>query len=1561
MKKNLAKKVTLSILAGAVLMSSSVVWAADVTGNIVVVTSTQSDPVYGAYIGEGSGNATYNTVKVSGNGAVINSNLKGAYIPSYTGGDATNNAVEISGGTLKSGKVYGGETYSGNANYNTVTISGGTFTFGGSSPQQIVGGFSHSGNATGNVINISGGTFSGDTMIAAGAGDSLKIVDNNVINLSGTPNLANVNLVGKFDNVGTGSNNVLNVKFTNATGNNIKSIKYFNVINFDNLTWNTDANKSVITVDELDINNTTINAWITNKTDEMGPNENMTLITNTTNSWGSGVSGITGNVYIGVSSQAYDSEKIKIQKNDNKVVISTLAEFPEGVSYVPTTESLTIAGNTTSGYKYKVDTGAEQVGGSTVVALVDSLENERWAYEIASAYIGKTRVPNASNKTVTLKDAELVFVNPHNTGSALVGARFNDSGDVLKDNKVIINNSTFGGGNVYGALAQAKANNNSVEIIGGKITDTAGGINGDIYGAKVEDGTASGNFVSVSGNSELAGEIYGVRAKGDASENKVTITVGEVYGDYIYGGYSETGKASGNVITIDGGTIGNVSNTTQIYAGDTGVSGGAIENNIINLSGAPDLKNAELHAGSKVGTGNVLNVGYNVDVDGKVLGFGEAGTEKKWSNNGGKVRTIQNFNVINFNNLKWENGDTVIETTGNLKLDNTQINVWITDGKVTNEEESMTLIKAGDIDGNIATNNQIKVYDSISTIIENINGLIEQTGNAIIITLNGKVKANDTLEITKDSSGYKFKVTKTGDSTPIAEVTGLADKAALIAALEAKGWGKEVGSVIYVGRVESKSNQKVILNGATLELLRNISDEQAIVGSLASDNTTLNGNAVEIKDASFTGNAIYGAKAQGNATNNSVVITNSAIYSEVYGAYTSGGTELTGNSIEVEGTSTIDCNIYGAYSANAGVTKGESNKVSIEKASVKDVYGAYLTNGNAGSDGKGNSVAIKDGTVNSSVYGAKVVSGTANYNKVTIDGTSKVEQQVHGAKVDAGTASHNTVEIKGTADVNSNVYGAQAKGNVTGNKVDISSGTFDATSQQIYGGYSVNGKADGNTVYISGGSFGDVSIFAGHSVGDTANYNTMNLSGNPVLDNVRLLGGTANATGNELNIKFAGQGWSANSKIKSIQNFNVINFSNLTWNEDTSKSVITVDQLKFVDGNGTKVNAWLESNTGMAAGDKMTLITVNDGIIGGGKLDETGSKVYIGIGSTTPDGDAVVKLNDSNKIQIVVNGAVEPGTGSGGTGSGGTTPGTVRNDQILVLGESRAAATAFVNQGAELLETGMNALARNDEAGVKTFAAVYGNNSEYETGSHVNVNGWSGIVGVGKTNANGLTVGAFFENGDGNYSTHNVVGGEYIRGDGEAVYNGGGFLLRKDNASGVYTETSLRAGNLKNELRGAVRGPHGLDGYDVNTTYYGAHVGIGKVMPRGNDGDSLDVYGKFLYTYHDGETFDIQGEQVEFDSVNSERLRLGFRLNEVNGKKATMYYGAAWEYEFNGDASDKMLTYDLETPSLGGSTIIGELGFRYVANEKWSLDTQVRGYAGQREGFSGSVQANYAF
>jgi hypothetical protein len=74
-----------------------------------------------------------------------------------------------------------------------------------------------------------------------------------------------------------------------------------------------------------------------------------------------------------------------------------------------------------------------------------------------------------------------------------------------------------------------------------------------------------------------------------------------------------------------------------------------------------------------------------------------------------------------------------------------------------------------------------------------------------------------------------------------------------------------------------------------------------------------------------------------------------------------------------------------------------------------------------------------------------------------------------------------------------------------------------------------------------------------------------------------------------------------------------------------------------------------------------------------------------------------------------------------------------------------------------------------------------------------------------------------------------------------------------------------------------------------------------------------------------------------------------------------MYYGAAWEYEFNGDADNTVVGYDINTPSLSGSTVIGEIGAHYKASEKWSFDLNGRAYTGLRDGFTGSVQANYLF
>ena len=503
---------------------------------------------------------------------------------------------------------------------------------------------------------------------------------------------------------------------------------------------------------------------------------------------------------------------------------------------------------------------------------------------------------------------------------------------------------------------------------------------------------------------------------------------------------------------------------------------------------------------------------------------------------------------------------------------------------------------------------------------------------------------------------------------------------------------------------------------------------------------------------------------------------------------------------------------------------------------------------------------------------------------------------------------------------NVKIFGGSAGGNAQENKVFIYDGSLD--NVEVYGGQADNGDAIDNEVYICDVSINNGEVYGGYSVENgKVKDNILNILGY-FKDKERLIKGTASKIGG----------------------FSVINYDDLKWNPNGT--ILKTDDL-LLDSNGkvtANINGLSDGST-PKRGEVMTLLDTNTVMLSGDKTFEgqylEASKSTFNSGNFLKAEGKIYQENEDIKLKI-------------------TRVGT--NDQALVIGESRAAATAFTNQGSELIEIGLDSLARDkSEKETKVFASIFGNASEYATGSHIKVNGWSGIVGVAKTNDDGLTKGAFFENGEGNYRTFNNFEGFLMRGDGEANYNGGGFFVRKDNANGVYTEASLRAGNLQNELRKAVITDSKLEGYDIDTFYYGAHVGVGRIIPRGNEGDSIDVYGKFIYTHHDSEDFAVGGDNFHFDSIDSERLRLGFRINEVQNKKLNMYYGAAWEYEFGGDADNTVVSYDLSTPSLSGSTVIGEIGIHYKASEKWSVDINGRAYTGQRDGFTGSVQANYAF
>ena len=414
------------------------------------------------------------------------------------------------------------------------------------------------------------------------------------------------------------------------------------------------------------------------------------------------------------------------------------------------------------------------------------------------------------------------------------------------------------------------------------------------------------------------------------------------------------------------------------------------------------------------------------------------------------------------------------------------------------------------------------------------------------------------------------------------------------------------------------------------------------------------------------------------------------------------------------------------------------------------------------------------------------------------------------------------------------------------------------------------------------------------------------------------------------------KGWTGTAN--SVQNFNNIKFNNLVWNTNPDEAVLTTNSGSL---DGTNVSFTLQSGQKVNVGDSMTLISSSTDL---GTIANNGQSLNTTMG-VAADVSATLEQT-GNKVMATVDN-IE------------------LNDQTMLVAENRAVAAAFVNQGTDLIADSLDILSRDGKYGVKTFAAVHGNRSKYDVNSDIKINGWSTIVGVGsETEHNGgdFSWGVFYENGSGNYRTFNSFNNEYFRGDGSLVYNGGGIAARYENAHGVYTEGSLRAGMLKSDMDNALSDGENKYGYSSESEYYGAHIGIGQIIPLTESSD-LDVYGKFFHTYTEGDSFKVDTDEFEFDSINSDRLRVGARLTTNKENKFSTYYGLAYEYEFNGDAEMRAAGMSAPTQSLQGSSYMAEVGFNYqpTPESPWSFDLNMRGYAGEREGATFNVQATYTF
>lgn len=261
-----------------------------------------------------------------------------------------------------------------------------------------------------------------------------------------------------------------------------------------------------------------------------------------------------------------------------------------------------------------------------------------------------------------------------------------------------------------------------------------------------------------------------------------------------------------------------------------------------------------------------------------------------------------------------------------------------------------------------------------------------------------------------------------------------------------------------------------------------------VYGAYTVGNDSISHNTLLIHSGKM--NCVYGGASEddGTANANTVIVSGEAVITYVTGGLSSYGTAMN-NHVTINGNATIDRGVCGGDGVSA-----INNHVNISDGTfVKsrcDVYGGYSTDGAAAS----NSVTVSGGTFNggamSIICGGYSTSGAATDNRVTISDVAI--KRAWGGFSKEGAVANNSVFIRNSAATMVR-GGSSSDGDVTNNSANISSSTISST---VYGGYSNNGAAIANSVFISDGTLvPNGKIYGGSSSKNTAAYNYVSIGG----------------------------------------------------------------------------------------------------------------------------------------------------------------------------------------------------------------------------------------------------------------------------------------------------------------------------------------------------------------------------------------------------------------------------------------------------------------------------------
>ena len=546
----------------------------DSTGNAVDLQNATVRNVYGGFTASTGGSATLNVVKVSGgtvaaDASGVGGNVYGGFISHTGAGNATGNAVTITGGAMKD--VYGGYTNgTGTTTGNTVTIGDGTNAL---PTGTSIAGYLYGGNQaadTGNKLVV-------NTPVSV---KNIKKFETLSFNLAKNVYAANP-LLSLTDGVQTGGLDWAKVDVTFPSSFTPSSYK-----------------ERLVTL----MHNTSGISFMKNGVDTYTPikekrrtSGDFEYVTDTDSH---GVTA-TQDVYV---------NGFRFRNNQSAVYKATDGTNPAAWA------GRTGVGNKVEQNKLTV------TGGSLTHAYGGYVENH--LYDAAGNPL--TTGDAESNALVIAADAANPSAPPTITGD-VYGAKVTVKDGAAKKNTAAISGGTVTG-NVYGAALTAvaatkDAEENGVGISGGTVT-------GNIYGSAVLDAGASGkaakSSVTIKGGA-ITGDVFGgfTGGTGDAGENTVEITGGTLAGN-VTGGRALSGDADSNTVRVavnagsvtGGSSTGGSASHNEVYitnaaiTGDvTGGSGTVTTDNAIHLQGA--AVTGDVIGGTAGSTDNVLALHYS--------------------------------------------------------------------------------------------------------------------------------------------------------------------------------------------------------------------------------------------------------------------------------------------------------------------------------------------------------------------------------------------------------------------------------------------------------------------------------------------------------------------------------------------------------------------------------------------------------------------------------------------------------------------------------------------------------------------------------------------------------------------------------------------------------------------------------------------------------------------------------------------------------------------------------------------------------------------------------------